>query len=231
MGRFTVDNGIVQAETFPMGIDYLQYAGASMNDVALVTPLRDGINHVAKEYIAARTGRTGFLILSEMAGAAQELGEAILINPNNISAEADALREAAAGDSDIHVLFLPPGADIEINALQRASAVVLQKSFKEGFGLTVAEALWKARPVIAGAVGGIPLQITHKYSGILTYSIEGTAFYLKQLLSTPDYAKKLGDNGREHIRNNFLITRHIRDYLLLFLSLYHPGDTVRLTAR
>ncbi|MHB9028084.1 MAG: glycosyltransferase, partial [Candidatus Latescibacterota bacterium] len=138
------------------------------------------------------------------------------------------VRDAAAGDSDIHVLFLPPGADIEINALQRASAVVLQKSLKEGFGLTVAEALWKARPVIAGAVGGIPLQIAHKYSGILTYSIEGTAFYLKQLLSTPDYAKKLGENGREHIRNNFLITRHIRDYLLLFLSLYHEGDEVYL---
>jgi trehalose synthase len=138
------------------------------------------------------------------------------------------VRNAADGDPDIHVLFLPPGADIEINALQRASAVVLQKSLKEGFGLTVSEALWKARPVIAGAVGGIPLQITHKYSGILTYSIEGTAFYLKQLLSTPDYAKKLGENGKEHIRNNFLITRHIRDYLLLFLSLYHGGDVIYL---
>jgi trehalose synthase len=138
------------------------------------------------------------------------------------------VRDAAQGDSDIHVIFLPPGADIEINALQRASAVVLQKSLKEGFGLTVSEALWKSRPVIAGAVGGIPLQIAHKYSGILTYSIEGTAFYLKQLLSTPDYAKKLGENGKEHIRNNFLITRHIRDYLLLFLSLYHGGDEVYL---
>lgn len=141
----------------------------------------------------------------------------------------DEVRAAAADDPDIHVLFLPPGSDIEINALQRASAVVLQKSLKEGFGLTVSEALWKARPVIAGAVGGIPLQIAHKYSGILTYSVEGTAFYLKQLLGAPDYAKKLGENGREHIRNNFLITRHIRDYLLLFLSLFHPGDTVRFT--
>ncbi len=139
------------------------------------------------------------------------------------------VRNAAENDPDIHVLFLPPGADIEINALQRASAVVLQKSLKEGFGLTVSEALWKSRPVIAGAVGGIPLQITHKYSGILTYSIEGTAFYLKQLLSAPDYARKLGENGREHIRNNFLITRHIRDYLMLFLSLFHGGDVVTLS--
>ncbi len=138
------------------------------------------------------------------------------------------VRDAANDDPDIHVLFLPPGADIEINALQRASAVVLQKSLKEGFGLTVSEALWKGRPVIAGAVGGIPLQIAHKYSGILTYSIEGTAFYLKQLLSTPDYAEKLGRNGKEHIRNNFLITRHIRDYLLLFLSLFHKGEVITL---
>lgn len=134
----------------------------------------------------------------------------------------------ATDNPDIHVIFLPPGSDIEINALQRASTVVLQKSLKEGFGLTVAEALWKAKPVIASAVGGIPLQIKHKYSGILTYSIDGTAHYLKQLLQEPRYAKALGLNGREHVKNNFLITRHIRDYLLLFLSLYHEGDVIYL---
>ncbi|MEW6447557.1 MAG: glycosyltransferase [Bacillota bacterium] len=135
---------------------------------------------------------------------------------------------SAIGDPDIHIIFLPPASDIEINALQRASTVVLQKSLKEGFGLTVSEALWKAKPVIASAVGGIPLQIKHKYSGILTYSIEGTAHYLKQLLQEPKYAQQLGLNGREHVKNNFLITRHIRDYLLLFLSLYHEGDVVYL---
>ena len=134
------------------------------------------------------------------------------------------VRAAAGDDPDIHIIFLPPSSDIEINALQRASAVVLQKSLKEGFGLTVAEALWKERPVIATAVGGIPLQIAHKYSGILTRSIEGTVFYLKQLLNEPEYARKLGLNGKEHIKNNFLITRHLRDYLLLFISLdYHDG--------
>ena len=95
------------------------------------------------------------------------------------------VKDAADGDKDIHVLFLPPSSDIEINALQRASTVVMQKSLKEGFGLTVAEALWKGKPVIAGAVGGIPLQIKHQYSGILTYTIDGTAFYLKQLLKEP----------------------------------------------
>jgi len=135
-------------------------------------------------------------------------------------------RDRAADDRDIHVVELPPTANVEINALQRASTVVLQKSLREGFGLTVAEALWKAKPVIAGAVGGIPLQITHKYSGVLTHTIEGTAYWIKQLLNAPDFARRLGENGREHVRHNFLLTRHLRDYLLLFLYLGHLGESV-----
>jgi len=138
------------------------------------------------------------------------------------------VEEEAAGDKNIFSLFLPPGSDLEINALQRGSTVVLQKSLKEGFGLTVSEALWKGRPTIASAVGGIPLQIAHKYSGILTHSVEGTAYWIKQMINEPEYARKLGLNGREHIKNNFLITRHIRDYLLLFISLFHQGDVVSL---
>ncbi len=138
------------------------------------------------------------------------------------------VRREAEKDKDVFVLFLPPASDIEINALQRGSTVILQKSLKEGFGLTVSEALWKGKPTIAGAVGGIPLQIAHKYSGILTHSIEGTAQWIKQLISAPEYARKLGINGKEHIRNNFLITRHVKDYLLLFLSLFKEGDVVYL---
>ncbi|HLA69172.1 MAG TPA: glycosyltransferase [Bacteroidota bacterium] len=138
------------------------------------------------------------------------------------------VEDEAAGDKNIFSLFLPPGSDLEINALQRGSTVVLQKSLKEGFGLTVSEALWKGRPTIASAVGGIPLQIAHKYSGILTHSVEGTAYWIKQMINEPEYARKLGLNGREHIKNNFLITRHIRDYLLLFISLFHQGDVVSL---
>jgi trehalose synthase len=138
------------------------------------------------------------------------------------------VHKEAGDDPDIFVLFLPPGSDVEVNALQRASDIVLQKSLREGFGLTVAEALWKGKPVIASAVGGIPLQISHKHSGILTHSIEGTAYWIKQLINEPEYAKKLGTNGREHIHTNFLITRHIRDYLLLFLSLYDPKDIIKL---
>ncbi len=138
------------------------------------------------------------------------------------------VRKEAGDDPDVIVLFLPPASDIEINALQRASSVILQKSLKEGFGLTVAEALWKAKPVIASAVGGIPLQIAHKHSGILTRSVEGTAFWIKQLLQEPEYARRLGVNGKAHIRVNYLITRHIRDYLLLFLSLYFEKNVIRL---
>ena len=130
-------------------------------------------------------------------------------------------------DKDIHILLLPQD-DIVVNALQRASDVIVQKSLKEGFGLTVAEALWKAKPVVASNVGGIPLQIKHKYSGLLCHSIDGASFAIKQFLANPGYAKKLGENGREHIRNNFLITRHIREHMLLFLSLYHKEDVVYL---
>lgn len=134
------------------------------------------------------------------------------------------VRDRAAGNPDILVLCLPPTSHLEINAIQRASTVILQKSLREGFGLTVAEALWKGKPVIASAVGGIPLQIAHKYSGILTHSVDGAAYWLKQLLNEPGYARKLGENGREQVRQNFLLTRHLRDYLLLFLSLDQAGS-------
>lgn len=130
----------------------------------------------------------------------------------------------AENDADIHVIDLPPSSDLEVNALQRASSVVLQNSIREGFGLTVTEALWKAKPVIASAVGGIPLQINHNQSGILTNSCEETVYYLKKLLLEPDYARRLGINGKENVKNNFLITRHIRDCLMLFTSLYDESS-------
>jgi len=138
------------------------------------------------------------------------------------------VRERAGDNPDIHILLIPPGSDIEINALQRASTVIVQKSHREGFGLTVTEALWKAKPVVASAVGGIPLQVKNKFTGLLSYGIEGTAYVIKQLLANPQYASWLGENGREHVRYNFLITRHLRDYLLLFLALDHPEDIIHL---
>lgn len=138
------------------------------------------------------------------------------------------VRDRAEGIPDIHILLIPPSSDTEINALQRASTIILQKSIKEGFGLTVSEALWKAKPVVASAVGGITLQVKNKFTGLLCHGIEGTAYALKQLLSNPEYAKRLGENGKEHVRQNFLITRHIKEYMLMFLALYHPEEIIYL---
>ncbi len=132
------------------------------------------------------------------------------------------VQEKARGDENILVLCLPPTSHLEINALQRASTIILQKSLREGFGLTVTEGLWKQKPVIAGAVGGLPTQIRHKHSGILTHSIDGTAYWLRHLLNEPAYASWLGTNGREGVRQNFLLTRQLRDYLLLFIFLESP---------
>lgn len=139
----------------------------------------------------------------------------------------DETKNRAGKDPDIHILLLPQN-DIEINALQRASTVIVQKSIREGFGLTVSEALWKSKPVVASHAGGIPLQIAHKYSGLLCRSIDGAAFSVKQLLNSPEYAEKLGKNGHEHIKNNFLLTRHLKSYMLLFISLYSLEDIIYL---
>jgi len=127
------------------------------------------------------------------------------------------VREAAADDPDVHVLDLPPWSAVEINALQRASTIVIQKSLREGFGLTVAEALWKKKPVVASAVGGIPAQVIHKHTGLLAHSVEGTAYQIRFLLSHPPLAQKLGEQGHEHVREHFLITSNVRRYLALFL--------------
>jgi trehalose synthase len=139
------------------------------------------------------------------------------------------VRECAGGDPDVHVLELPPGSDLEINALVRGSTVVVQKSLREGFGLTVAEALWKAVPVVGGAVGGIRAQILDGVTGYLVNSVEGCASRVRRLLAEPGLARRLGENGRQHVRTHFLTTRHLKDYLLLLLTLDHgKRDLIRL---
>lgn len=132
------------------------------------------------------------------------------------------VREVAGNDPDIHILELPPTSAPEINALQRASTIILQKSLREGFGLTVTEALWKKKPVVASAVGGIPSQVIHKHTGMLAYSIEGTAYQVRFLLSNPGIAQRLGENGHEHVREHFLITSDVRRHLTLFLHFLRP---------
>jgi len=126
------------------------------------------------------------------------------------------VKEAAGNDPDIVILDLPPWCALQINAIQRASTIVIQKSLKEGFGLTVTEALWKGKPTIAGAVGGIPNQIIHKLTGVLVHSVEGCAYQIRYLLTHPEFARSIGVAGREHVKENFLMTTNVKRWLLLF---------------
>jgi trehalose synthase len=133
-------------------------------------------------------------------------------------------RRHAAEDSDIHILSNLDGAkDLEVNAFQVVSPVVIQKSLREGFGLVVAEGLWKERPVVGGNVGGIPLQILPGETGFLVDSVEACAQQVLHLLRNPEQAAQMGKQGREHVRAHFLTTRHLRDYLSLFASLEGNG--------
>ena len=126
----------------------------------------------------------------------------------------------AEGDYDIHLLSDLNGVgNVEVNAFQRASDVVLQKSIREGFGLSVTEALWKGVPVIGGNVGGIPLQIINGETGFLIGNVEEAAEKTLYLLEHLHEAKEMGRKGREHVLKNFLITRHLKDYLRLFSSI------------
>jgi trehalose synthase len=132
------------------------------------------------------------------------------------------VKEAAGSDPDVIILDLPPWCALEINALQQASTLVVQKSIKEGFGLTVTEALWKAKPTIAGNVGGIPNQVIHNLTGVLVHSVEGCAYQIRYLLTHPEIAAQLGRNGREHVKENFLMTTNVRRWLLLLQILLRP---------
>jgi trehalose synthase len=126
----------------------------------------------------------------------------------------------AADDPDIKILNnLNNVGAIEVNAFQSQADVVLQKSTREGFGLTVSEALWKGRPTVAGDVGGIPLQIQHGVSGFLVSSAEETAECCVEILDNPELGKRLGRSGKEYVRTHFLMPRLLRDWLRIFTSL------------
>ncbi|HSW86834.1 MAG TPA: glycosyltransferase [Rhabdochlamydiaceae bacterium] len=123
--------------------------------------------------------------------------------------------EAANNDPDIYILYLPPDAHHVINALQRGADIIVQKSIKEGFGLTVTEALWKEKPVIGGNTGGIRLQVINDLTGYLVNSPEEAASRIIYLLETPQKGKELGNKGKRLVKEKFLITRQLRDYLKL----------------
>ncbi len=129
------------------------------------------------------------------------------------------VREAAGDDPSIHVLLLPPDAHVTINALQRGADIVMQKSLKEGFGLTVAEAMWKGKPVIGGDTGGIRLQVVDHLTGFLVSTPEGAALRTRYLLHRRDLLEGIGERARRHIWENFLVTRHLRDYLSIMIGL------------
>ena len=125
----------------------------------------------------------------------------------------------AGEDYDIHILSNLNGVgNVEVNAFQRAN-VVIQKSVREGFGLVVSEALWKGRPVVAGKVGGIPLQIIDGETGYLVRTTEECADRVSDLLHDGELADRMGAAGREFVRERFLITRYLRDYLRIFWTL------------
>jgi trehalose synthase len=138
------------------------------------------------------------------------------------------VRDEAGEDPDLHVLELPPAANLTVNALQHAATVVLQKSLREGFGLTVSEALWKGRPVVGGATGGIPLQVLDGLTGYLVSSPEGAAFRSRYLLNHPEAALEMGRRGVEQVRQNFLLTRNLRDYLVLMHTLSTGEKSIQL---
>ncbi len=142
---------------------------------------------------------------------------------------AEVLREVlnqSGDDKDLRVLMLPPDSHRAINALQRSAAIVLQKSLKEGFGLTVTEALWKMKPVIGGACGGITLQVHDYHTGFLVHSPAGAAYRIRWLLRYGEKRQRMGRTGQELVRQHFLMIRQLRQYLQMLLCLDRPGDGV-----
>jgi trehalose synthase len=197
-----LDNTVVQKVCDDFGIDRSR---PIVTQVSRFDRLKDPVG-VVKAYKQAKKYVDCQLVLAG-GGASDDPEGAVVLQE---------VKEAAGDDPDIIILDLPPWCALEINALQRASTIVVQKSLREGFGLTVTEALWKAKPTIAGAVGGIPNQIIHKLTGVLVHSVEGCGYQIRYLLTHPEFAAQLGKNGHEHVKENFLMTTNLRRWLLLF---------------
>ena len=131
----------------------------------------------------------------------------------------DDVLHAAENDPDIHILLLPPDANRTINALQRLADIVIQKSTREGFGLTVTEAMWKRKPVIGGDTGGIRLQVVNFHTGFLVNTPEGAAHRIRYLLRYRQRLAEMGKIAQANVRESFLLTRHLREYLTLMVAL------------
>jgi trehalose synthase len=130
------------------------------------------------------------------------------------------VKNYAGDDPHIHILSNLDGiGNVEVNAIQQVSDIILQKSIREGFGLTITEALWKKTPVIGGNVGGIKLQIDDGVNGFLVNSINETIEKVLFLLKNPKISKEMGKKGREKVKDNFLLINHLEKYLDLFIDL------------
>ncbi|MFZ5764010.1 MAG: glycosyltransferase [Thermodesulfobacteriota bacterium] len=172
---------------------------------------------VIRAYREARKMTPMQLVLAG-GGATDDPEGAIVINE---------VKKAAGEDENISVLLLPPDAHRQINALQRGADIVLQKSIKEGFGLTVSEAMWKGKPVIGGDTGGIRLQVINHYTGFLVQSPEGAALRIRYLLHRKEKSLEMGKRARRFVQENFLITRHLKEYLALMIGILH-GNKERI---
>jgi trehalose synthase len=175
--------------------------------------LKDPVGVVRGFKLAARSHRCQLVLV----------GAAVRDDPEGAEVLAE-VQEAARGDENIHVLVMERGAPREVNALQRAATVVVQKSLKEGFGLTVTEAMWKAKPVIGGAVGGIRRQLIQGSTGFLVHSVEGMAYRVRQLIGDPGLARKLGENAKRFVTENYMPTVYLKQWLLALLALRSGTD-------
>ncbi len=194
-------NSVLQKYEIPSGKPIL-------TQVSRFDRFKDPIG-VIEAFKILRQGLSAELVLAGGGATDDPEGAAVL----------EEVKEAAEGDERIHILFLPPDAHKTINALQRASTVVIQKSLQEGFGLTVTEALWKGKPVIGGNVGGIRRQVYNHHTGFLVDTPEGMAIRVRYLLNHPGRMKTIGKTAKQFVRENFLLTRHLREYLTLLLGL------------
>ncbi len=170
---------------------------------------------VIRAYRLAKTFSPGLqLVLAGGTASDDPEGDLVLAE---VKAEQDS-------DEDIHVLLLSPEAHTEINALQRSARIILQKSIKEGFGLTVTEGMWKEKPIIGGDTGGIRLQVIDHHTGFRVNTPEGAALRIRYLLGRPETAHEMGLKAKEFVRENFLITRHLREHLSLMLAMLMGDD-------
>lgn len=194
----------------PLGLDP---ARPLVLQVSRFDRFKDPLGVIQAYWIARRFAPDLQLALAGGGAADDPEGDAVLAD----------VRRAAREDPGVRVLALPDNAHRTINALQRAATVVLQKSLREGFGLTVTEAMWKAKPVIGGDAGGIRIQVVNHHTGFLVNTPEGAALRIQYLLRHRDLARGMGEKAREFVRANFLVLRQLREHLTMMLALLHDG--------